>query len=38
MIKIPDLTGEFDESSQGHESAMKTAVTTHHSIPIQPEE
>lgn len=29
MIKVPDLSDEFDEQPHTHESAHKTAVTTH---------
>ncbi len=29
MIKVPDLSAEFDEQPHSHESAHKTAVTTH---------
>jgi len=35
MIKVPDLSDEFDEQSQPHESALKTNVTTHAGAPAQ---
>ena len=33
MIKIPDLSAEFDEQHHALESSAKTAVTTHASMP-----
>ncbi len=35
MIKVPDLSAEFDEKGNPHESAIKTAVTTHTGDPIK---
>lgn len=37
MIKVPDLSAEFDEHPHAQESAIKTAVTTHAGGAVKPE-